>query len=150
MGAKGSMVRVHETHLQEVWSRFDSQLQDALYGVHVQHKMISTRKALAALQSINNNVQRTFSRMVETEIPLKGQDSDSVRWSSEHTSFFDEVQTSPCVENTCRRLAKMTEGVIDSEKFFLYLVDTSCGPTVTQWREDGYTSERIKALYYAE
>ena len=145
------MVKVEQTPIQRVWYRLEPKLQDALYGTFVTHKIISTRKAFAALEGINSDITNTFAKMKgNTVIPFEGQGSSpNNRWNESKT-FFEEVQCSPCVNNTCTRLAIETEGTITSNLFFTYLVSTSCGPTVQRWRQDGYNPERIESIFRGE
>ena len=150
-GTNYLMVLAQHTPLQSVWNRFEPSLQDAIYGTFVTHKIISTRKAFAALQGINSEISNTFTKMKgNTVIPLEGQSSSPNNGWQGNISFFEQAQCSPCVNNTCTRLANETEGTITSNLFFTYLVDTSCGPTVKRWREDGYNSERITRIFRGE
>ena len=140
------MVVVHETPLQSVWSRFSPQLQDALYGAYSKHGVISTRKAFAALQGIDDRVASTFGKMTRTTIPLEGQSSEpNNNWRE--GILFENISCSPCVDNACRRLAHETESTITADLFFEFLVTTSCGPTIQQWRADGYSPESIVGIY---
>ena len=73
------MVKVEQIPIQRVWNRLEPKLQDALYGTFVTHKIISTRKAFAALEGINSGITETFSIMKgNTSIPFKGQGSSLI------------------------------------------------------------------------
>mmetsp|Transcript_15197 Transcript_15197/g.19268 ORF Transcript_15197/g.19268 Transcript_15197/m.19268 type:complete len:95 (+) Transcript_15197:190-474(+) len=85
----------------------------------------------------------------ETSVPLRGQESTPAANWNKHVNFFDEVTCSPCVNNACAKLAAETTGPISSDLFFTFLVSTSCGPTVTQWKNDGYNPERIISIFSA-
>ena len=129
------------------WEIADPVLSGALFGAFETHGIVSTRKAIAALTNVSNDVKYMVGQVEQSgvEVPdQRGQgssSSSSEKWLSLHETG---VKCSPCVFNTATVLVKKGIPVTPTD-FFLQLCKTSCGPTISTWQRAGWTSERLRS-----
>ncbi|KAL6048341.1 Baculoviral IAP repeat-containing protein 2 [Balamuthia mandrillaris] len=132
-----------------LWPAMTVRLRQLLLGAYNQHKIVSTRKAIAAFRAVPEIRQLLDSMEERTEVPPS--DQDSVPASPEEAAAPPKTfLTSPCVSNTAASFLNEQHGEcfqpVTELEFFLRLVRVSGGPTMSQWRKDGYTGDKVREL----
>lgn len=136
-----------------LWPRLSEPLREALYGAICQHGIVSTRKAIAAIRGVDEDVRAFLSRLdkiapgAQTVPPSQ----DSVpRTAPPLERMPMSFRCSSCVDAAARSfLSDVTDGsglsVVDTKAFFVRLVRVSTGEFMHWWREAGLTDDVVSS-----
>jgi len=140
----------------ELWPYMSIKLKRMLLGALQQHKIVSTRKAIASFRAVPE-IKRLLDEQIhdQTDVPPHDQDSELASEASARGPPPRTFTTSPCVSNTAASFLDeihQSEGSreIDEMQFFLRLIDVSCGPMMEKWREDGFNGKVVGTLISGE
>eukprot|EP00566_Odontella_aurita_P023428 CAMPEP_0113559778 /NCGR_PEP_ID=MMETSP0015_2-20120614/19078_1 /TAXON_ID=2838 /ORGANISM="Odontella" /LENGTH=207 /DNA_ID=CAMNT_0000461437 /DNA_START=34 /DNA_END=657 /DNA_ORIENTATION=- /assembly_acc=CAM_ASM_000160 len=141
-----------ESPVLTLWPRLSVQLREALYGALCQHGIVSTRKAIAAIRGVDDDVRTFLSRLDEIApgaeaVPPSQNSSPRIVPSLESMPSF---RCSSCVDAAAKSFlsdnAEISGScVVDSKSFFVRLVRESTGEFMRWWREAGLTDDVVSA-----
>jgi len=146
---RGNEKKRNDNWVLMLWTHMDIELRRSLLGCYNKFGMVSTRKAFASFKN-EPSINSVLKHLAKTTEGIPD-DQNSEKASAESVMQVPQkFDTSPCVMNTARLFVKKireSEGEWDRNitetDFFLTLVEVSSGPTMQQWRKDGWNRQTI-------
>lgn len=146
-----SMDQTLNSPIHKLWPKMSETLKAAFYGSFLTHGIVSTRKAVAAIRGIDDEVRNFINKLDEIApgaptVP-SSQDSQAKLAPIAAPKFF---KSSSCVQSTAISFLEKEDLYLQNQKigtksFFIQLVKLSTGEFMQWWRSSGISESTLVA-----